>query len=233
VFLRSTFGRHRAAVPAGIVAIAVVLLIAMFWHRIDDAAASGRPVLAVYGDSYSAGGRQGGKGAAGWPAIVAERLDADLRLHAAGGAGYVNGSQAADETFLDQVRGAPEPDADIVVVFGSRNDKFLPVDDVKRQAAAVYEVIRSASSSARLVVIGPAWDDDVPPDELFRTRDAVSSAAVAAGALFVDPLAQEWLLGRTELIGTDGVHPNDAGHAYVADLIEPVLRDALLGAPGA
>ena len=120
-------------------------------------------VMAVYGDSYSAGGRQGGKGDDGWPALVAERLDADLRLHAAGGAGYVNGSKAQDETFLDQVRGAPEPDADVVVVFGSRNDKFLPVADVKSQAVAVLEAVRAQSPGAELVVIGPDWDDDLPP----------------------------------------------------------------------
>jgi lysophospholipase L1-like esterase len=190
-------------------------------------------VIAVYGDSYSAGGRQGGKGATGWPAIVADRLDAELRLHAAGGAGYVNGSRAADETFLDQVRAAPDPEADVVVVFGSRNDRDLPRVDIKSQATAVYAAIRSASPSAQLVVIGPAWDDDVAPDEMFLARDAVASAAAAAGALFVDPLAGEWLLDRPELIGGDGVHPNDAGHVYLADRIEPVVREALLGVPAA
>jgi lysophospholipase L1-like esterase len=190
-------------------------------------------VIAVYGDSYSAGGRQGGKGATGWPAIVADRLDAELRLHAAGGAGYMNGSRAADETFLDQVRAAPDPEADVVVVFGSRNDRDLPRVDIKSQATAVYAAIRSASPSAQLVVIGPAWDDDVAPDEMFLARDAVASAAAAAGALFVDPLAGEWLLDRPELIGGDGVHPNDAGHVYLADRIEPVVREALLGVPAA
>ena len=190
-------------------------------------------VVAVFGDSYSAGGLKGGKGATGWPALVTDRLDAELRLHAAGGAGYVNGSKAADETFLDQVRGAPEPDADVVVVFGSRNDKFLPVADVKSQAIAVYEAIRSQSPTAELVVIGPAWDDDVTPDELLKTRDAVASAATAAGAVFVDPLSEGWLFQRPELIGTDGVHPNDAGHALFADRIGPVVREALLGVPEA
>lgn len=61
----------------------------------------------------------------------------------------------------------------------------------------------------------------------------MTSAAVAAGALFVDPLASEWLLDRPELIGADGVHPDDTGHAYLAGLIEPVVRSALRGAPGA
>jgi lysophospholipase L1-like esterase len=190
-------------------------------------------VIAVYGDSYSAGGRQGGKGDDGWPAIVADDLDADLRLHAAGGAGYVNGSQADDETFLDQVRGAPESDADVVVVFGSRNDRTFSAADVKRQAALVYGAIRAQSPSAELVVVGPAWDDVATPAELFPIRDAVAAAAADAGALFVDPLAQEWLFEHPGLIGLDGVHPNNIGHAYLASRIEPYVREALRGEPTA
>ena len=190
-------------------------------------------VVAVYGDSYSAGGRQGGKGDDGWPAIVAAHLNSDLRLHAAGGAGYVNGSKADYETFLDQVRGAPEPDADVVVVFGSRNDRTFSAADVKRQAVAVYAAIRAQSPSAELVVIGPAWDDDTTPAEMLQIRDAVAAAAADAGALFVDPVAQEWLYDHPELIGLDGVHPNNSGHAYLAARIEPYVHEALRGEPAA
>jgi lysophospholipase L1-like esterase len=229
VLRRSFSSRTRLALIGGLVVAAVAVPVVAEYAP----AGAGGPVLAVYGDSYSAGGRQGGKGDDGWPALVADRLDADLRLHAAGGAGYVNGSKAADETFLDQVRGAPEPDADVVVVFGSRNDKFLPADEVKSQAVAVLAAVRAQSPSAQLVVIGPAWDDDAPPPELFATRDAVAAAAAGAGAVFVDPLAEEWLFARAPLIGADGVHPNDAGHAYLARLIAPVVREALHGEPAA
>jgi lysophospholipase L1-like esterase len=227
VLRRLPIRRTRPALVAVVVSLVGVASLAVGCGQTTTSDA----VLAVYGDSYSAGGRQGGKGDAGWPALVADGLGADLRLHAAGGAGYVNGSKAKDETFLDQVRGAPEPDADVVVVFGSRNDKFLPVADVKSQAVAVLEAVRSQSPSAELVVVGPAWDDDIPPDELFMTRDAVASAAAGAGPLFVDPLAGGWLLDRPELIGTDGIHPTDAGHAYLAQLIEPIVREALVGEP--
>jgi lysophospholipase L1-like esterase len=217
--------RARVALLAGVTAAAVLVPFATDLGWADPSG----PVLVVYGDSYSAGGRQGGKGDHGWPALVADRLDADLRLHAAGGAGYANGSRAAGETFLDQVLGNPEPDADVVIVFGSRNDRFLPATEVKDQAVAVYDAVRAAAPAAHLVVIGPAWDDDVPPDELFLTRDAVASAAAAAGALFVDPLADEWLRGHPELIGADGVHPDDRGHAHLAGLVERSLHDALTG----
>lgn len=218
--------RARVVLVAGAVAAAVLVPIAA---GREGAAAGGGPVLAVYGDSYSAGGRQGGKGDDGWPAIVADHLSADLRLHAAGGAGYVNGSQARDETFLDQVRLHPEPQADVVVVFGSRNDRALPAAEIKAQALAMYEAVVAASPSATVVIIGPQWDDGVAPREMYVARDAVRSAAATAGLLFVDPLQEGWLSEHPELIGADGVHPNNFGHAHLALLIEPIVRDALLG----
>ena len=78
----------------------------------------------------------------------------------------------------------------------------------------------------------PATSGSEPRLEITTgTRDAIASAAADAGALFVDPLGEEWLLAGAELIGTDGVHPNDSGHAYLADLIEPIVREALVGEP--
>ena len=40
---------------------------------------------------------------------------------------------------------------------------------------------------------------------------------------FFDPIAQGWFVGRPELIGSDGIHPTDAGHAYMADKIAPLI----------
>jgi lysophospholipase L1-like esterase len=187
------------------------------------------PVIAVYGDSYSAGSAQGGNGPAGWPAIIAGRLGADVRLHAVQGAGYVAGGGG---TFLEQVQASPEPDADVVVVFGSRNDTGAPTQQISEQAAATYEAVRTASPSAELVVIGPAWSDEAVPEDTLLVRDAVRSAAEAADLTFVDPLADGWFFGRLELIGGDAIHPTDEGHAYLAGLIEPVLQESLAAADG-
>ena len=54
-----------------------------------------------------------------------------------------------------------------------------------------------------------------------------SASARAVGATFVDPLADGWFVGRPELIGADGVHPTDAGQAYMADKIAPLIRAQL------
>jgi lysophospholipase L1-like esterase len=191
----------------------------------ETTAPDGPPVIAVYGDSYSAGSDEGGNGPAGWPARLADRLDADVRLHAVQGARYVGGSGGG--TFLEQVQGAPEPDADVVVLFGSRNDTGAPTQEITDQATATYDAVRTASPDAEVVVIGPAWSDEAVPADTFLARDAVRAAAEAAELPFVDPLDAGWFFGRLELIGADAIHPTDQGHAYLAGLIEPVLRNAL------
>src|SRR5215207_5676672 len=44
----------------------------------------------------------------------------------------------------------------------------------------------------RLLVIGPAWPGEPPPGYILTNRDAVSAAAAATGATFVDPLTGRW-----------------------------------------
>ena len=156
---------------------------------------------------------------------MADRLDADVRLHAAQGAGYVAGGDGG--TFLEQVQESPEADADVVVVFGSRNDTGAASQEITDRATDTYEAVRAASPDADLVVIGPAWSDEAVPGEVFLVRDSVSAAAETAGATFVDPLDGGWFFGRLELIGGDAINPTDEGHAYLAGLIEPILRAAI------
>ena len=43
----------------------------------------------------------------------------------------------------------------------------------------------------------------------------------------MDPIAARWFAGRPELIGKDGVHPTDAGHAYMAAKIAPLISAKL------
>lgn len=186
------------------------------------------PVLAFYGDWYVAGTQQGGLGPAGWPAIVSERLDAEgTEPHALTDAGYVATSSFADATFETLVDELPEPEADVTIVFGSRNDYLATPAQITAAATRTFDTIRASAPDTRLLVIGPAWTDVVVPPELLPVRDAVRAAATAANVPFVDPLTERWFFDDVGLIGTDSISPNDAGHAYLADQIEPYLRDLL------
>jgi lysophospholipase L1-like esterase len=232
----------RRALLAGLLALvvaAVAVVATVNWTRgrsADQAAArasasaaarslAAAPLIAVYGDSWSSGTPEGGVGEAGWPAVVAGRLGASVEVHAAPGAGHVDG----DRTVADLVTAAPVPDADVVVVFAGREDATAEPAAVGRATAAVIELVRNTDPTVLLVVIGPAWPDGDPPAGLPAVRDAVQAAADDASATFLDPLAAGWFADRPELIGGDGVSPTDAGHRHLADLIEPTLRPLITG----
>ncbi|MGY1752160.1 SGNH/GDSL hydrolase family protein [Blastococcus sp. SYSU D01042] len=187
---------------------------------------SGVPVLAVYGDGYAAGNDSGGLGVAGWPALVAERAEVQLQLHAVSQAGYASvGSSGQD--FRGLVEAGPVPEAAVTVIFGSRNDVDEDVASVAANAADVISIIEAGSPQTELVVIGPAWDDAEVPAALLAVRDAVRAAAQAADVAFIDPLADGWFADGAGLIAADGISPNDRGHAYLADRIAPAVRAAL------
>lgn len=183
-----------------------------------------RPVarlLTVIGDSYSSGQPGiGGIGPRGWPAIVATRLGGDLQNWAVGGTGYVNG--AGGHTFPIRAQ-ITSPESQTVIVFGSLNDQAFSPAAVGTAAAATYQRVRDRAPDARLLVIGPQYPNAQRPADLLAVRDAVRTAATNAGADFVDPLAEGWFDNRPDLIGSDGWHPTDLGHIYLADRISEHL----------
>lgn len=196
----------------------------------EVAAASEAPEPArvvVIGDSYTDGSAEGGNGPAGWPTLIQQRFpDASVQAFAAGGAGYVAASPVTGQSFVNLAAEHAEPDADVFVIFGSRNDGGDP-DAVGAAATEVLTGLRSAAPDAALLVIGPPWVSADVPGGVERNRDAIQAAAAAVGATFVDPLAEGWFFDDPSLIGGDGVHPTDAGHVYMADRIEPALRALL------
>jgi lysophospholipase L1-like esterase len=114
-----------------------------------------------------------------------------------------------------------------VVFFGSRNDQGVDPELLAEKAQAAFNLARRFAPSARVLVIGPPWPTADVPDSMLRIRDVLNARARAVGAAFVDPIGDGWFVDRPDLIGPDGVHPNDAGHEYLADKIAPVIRAQL------
>lgn len=187
--------------------------------------------IAVIGDSYTTGSEEGGNGPLSWPQVawklLSQRgLQVDADVAAEGGAGYgqrgTNGS-----VFEDLTAHAVQRNDVLVVFFGSRNDQ--PVDPAKFPdlAAGAFRHARYAAPDAKFLIIGPAWPTATPPPEVLRIRDSLRDVASRGRAVFVDPIAEGWFVGRPELIGRDGVHPTDAGHAYMAERIAPLIYSQL------
>lgn len=168
-------------------------------------------------------------GSANWADIVLRGLDrtnyfVPYEVHGEGGVGYVQ-TGAAKLAFAGLAQSIPT-DAAIVVVFGSRNDGggYSP-DSISKAATDLHAQIRKRAQGAKLLVIGPPWVDENVPNNILTIRDRLKIAATKAGATFVDPIADEWFFGAdAALIGSDGVHPTDAGVQYMAERILPSSR---------
>jgi lysophospholipase L1-like esterase len=187
--------------------------------------------IAVIGDSYTTGGDLGGLGANGWTArawheLSEYRIPVSADVGAEGGAGYgTRGNRGS--IFEDLTARTVKPDDKLVVFFGSRNDQGVDPAQLSILAFGTFQLARRIAPSATFLVIGPPWPTADPPAAVVRIRDALQYQAGVAGATFVDPIAGGWFVGRPELIGADGVHPTDAGHAYMADKIAPLIAAEL------
>ena len=183
--------------------------------------------IAVVGDSYTTGGDQGGLGSKGWTArawqlLARQGIPVTADVAAEGGAGYgTRGNHGS--VFEDLTADAVKPDDALVVYFGSRNDQGVDPTQLSILAWGTFQLARRTAPSAKFLVIGPPWPTADPPDAVLRIRDALKYQAGVAGATFIDPIAAGWFVGRPELIGKDGVHPTDAGHAYMAEKIAPLI----------
>jgi lysophospholipase L1-like esterase len=187
--------------------------------------------LAVIGDSYTTGTHEGGLGPKtwtthAWRSLAHQGVQVAADVAAEGRAGYgVRGDHGS--LFVDLTARAVKPDDVLVVFFGSRNDQGVDPWLLAQMARDSFDLARRTAPSASLLVIGPPWPTADVPAAVLLIRDVLNTAARAAGATFVDPLTAHWFVDRPDLIGADGVHPTDAGHAYMADMIAPLIRAQL------
>lgn len=188
----------------------------------EDAPPEADPVVSIIGDSYTEGSAMNTAGLA-WPSLIAERTGWTVDVHAIGGSGYVATNpdrEPAGSTFVTRA-GDVDPAASVVIFLGSRNDSSG--NELSAATVGGINAAMQAAPNAAVVVVGPPWTDSEPSEEILATRDTLRAAAEAAGAAWVDPIDQGWFPTGSGLIGEDGVHPNDAGHARLADLIEPLI----------
>lgn len=186
------------------------------------------PHLLVIGDSFTGGSKEGSSGELGWASLVQTgyiKEGARLQLNLLGrvGAGYATKGQI-NETFIESYTANAFKNQHVMVVFGGLNDTERDAAEVAPAAAALYAEMRKNSPDAPLIVVGPAWPNSEPVPNIYKVRDAIKAAALAAGATFIDPIEQGWFSGEREtMIGTDGTHPTEAGHKFMADQIAPAI----------
>lgn len=184
----------------------------------------GRPVIGFVGDSFSFG-TGASTPARRWTTRLcgAERWnEANVAIP---GMGYVAGGRT--QAYAGQVAALAPHRPDVVVISGGWNDVAHGFSTA-RVLAGLSETLTATKRlipRARVVVIAPVGPATAPPAGLLALRDAARGVVERAGATYVD--LDFPLTGRPEWISGDGLHPNDAGYARLAELTAPALRRAL------
>ena len=174
--------------------------------------------VAVIGDSYSAGTGAGDKSQS-WVGRLAFNQAWNVTNAARGGTGYVRSvsADALKACGLDYCPSYPEmindvvaANPEIVIVAGGRNDSRYPEADEAAAIQSFYEKLQAALPSAKIVAFNAWWDSTAPPASIPAMSAAIKSSVESVGGTYID--AGQPLGSRPELITTDGVHPNPAGH---------------------
>lgn len=112
---------------------------------------------------------------------------------------------------------------DVVIVFLGGNDflQNVPVPTRVSNITAIVQRIRGTGAAVLLVGVA-----SVPLDPF---DGALPALAGSTGSTYV-PAILDGILGNPPLM-FDSIHPNNAGHAIIADRLEPPLRALLATIP--
>jgi lysophospholipase L1-like esterase len=183
-----------------------------------------RPVAVFLGDSYTSGYEGSGIGSNGWPAIVSAAYDWRMTNLAVPGTGFVNPGWTGQpmRTWISEViRLRPG----VVVIVGGHNDRRYGTTRAADAADALIDRLRGALPGTALVIIGPIWQDGSPATSIVGLRNRLRAKAAEVGATFIDPIVGGWFAGSSQgFIGPDGIHPTNAGHRHMAELVLAALR---------
>jgi acyl-CoA thioesterase-1 len=176
----------------------------------------------MIGDSY-AQGVGATSGSKSFPALLAKRMGWELTNLARGGTGYITTSDVNGcglevcPNYRQMIPAIVAAEPTFVVITGGRNDR--PSDDLTRQIQGFYRELRLALPDAQIFATSPMTDEGAAPASFQDLATTIREAAELNGATYLD-LGQP-LEGHPEFIAGDGVHPNDDGHAAIAEAIQP------------
>lgn len=124
--------------------------------------------------------------------------------------------------FTDVVEQAVAAQPQLVIVTGGANDL---AEDPAAAAAAVTKTLtdlRTGLPNATIVVVHPWWDMRDANPALATYTETIKTAAAAINATFAD--TGQPLVGHVDLVTSDGLNANDAGHAALAAAVTGALK---------
>ncbi len=191
------------------------------------AAPETRPEVVFLGDSLTAG--LGLDAASSFPALIQSRIDARGLGFAVVNAGVSGDTSAGGLRRLEwALQGRPRV---LVVALGGNDGlRGLPVEDLRRNLAAIIEGGQRAG--ATVILAGMEAPPNNGPDYTARFRGVYPDLATAYTVPLI-PFLLDGVAGEAALNQADGIHPNPEGARRVADTVWTVLEPVLVRASAA
>ena len=187
---------------------------------------AGGPVVAFYGDSYTLG-TGASDPAKRWSSIICRERGWNEVNPSTNGLGFVNNRSLQSVDELDTVIAAHP---NIVIVTMGLNDNFSMPEhaaDIQSAIRADFSRLAKELPNARIVVVEPFWYTDERPTSLGEIIGWVKAGAARIDADYL-PGASHWIEGHPEWMASDGLHPNDAGYAAMAEKMDAALKTIAL-----
>lgn len=185
----------------------------------------GQKLMVFFGDSYTQGvgasmARQH------IPYLIAKYLGVDEWHDGLGGSGWNSASPDDPLTRINKGINRLTRAPDFVVTMLGYNDGAGNMNNALANATAALTAVKAKWPQARIIMVGP-WTPIGNTANLASVRTMLISAAAAVGATFID-IADIINAGNRQLYGSgDNVHPNQAGHGFLARRIAEALATVM------
>lgn len=117
----------------------------------------------------------------------------------------------------------------LVVITGGANELSQDKAAVSSAVTKTINDIRAGAPEAKIIVVNPWWDLRPVSPNLADYSSAIQAATTGTGAQWLD--TGQPLVGQGQLLQSDGVQANDAGHAALTAAVTSGLTSAGLIAP--
>lgn len=179
------------------------------------------PTALFLGDSYTAGAHLTEDNITDrWPSRLSRQQGWVELNRGCAGAGYTHPGTVCMTTYRGQVDTLVDAEPDVIVVSGALNDLGSTLGEIEAAAQATFLSLQSTFPDAEIYVVGGIYADPGAPIEGGPTLEqidlVIAAQATSAGVTYVDIGAP--LKDRPDLLSADGLHPNSAGHAVIAQL---------------
>jgi acyl-CoA thioesterase-1 len=179
--------------------------------------------IVFFGDSLTAG--YGVSPGQSFPALIKHRIDSLHLPWQVVNAGVSGETSADGRSRIDWVLRQP---ADIFVLELGANDglRGIPVTGTTANLQAVIDAVRSKYPNAKIILAGMQMPPSMGATYTNAFRNIFPTLATKNKCALIPFLLQN-VGGIPSLNQPDGIHPNPAGHAIVADNVWRTLKPLL------